>query len=347
MASPRLDYVDTMRGLMILMVVYFHAICCVNTNTGWHYSLFAGILQYIRMPLFFLITGFFAYGVYDVHLFKKRFNNRFRKQFIPTVFFFFIVAWLRKSNLSDVIVDDIKLAYWFTYSLFQVWLLYAIIALCFSYSKIQKKHELLVIILLTIVLFPFKTILYSCFPDVFDTNISKILSLSKTLEFSPYFFVGVILKMIFDRLIFFCDASKLTSSGGKTLILILLCAFIYSTRLWHPFWHPLLNRVSELLGIMVTILIFSKTQSFWSSKNKIAQYLRYLGKNTLPIYLISGIIFLAFEKAHLLDWMADYINVFIIEFPVTIIIAIFISHCCLYVDSFIKRIKKVHQLIFG
>jgi len=94
-------------------------------------------------------------------------------------------------------------------------------------------------------------------------------------------------------------------------------------------------------------MFFVKTQSFWSGANQIAQYFRYLGKNTLPIYLISNIILFAFEKLRLLDWMDNYVNVFYIEFPVTLIIASFVSQGCLFIHSSLKRIEWAHNLIFG
>jgi len=221
MASERLEYIDSLRGLMILLVVYFHVICCVNTNTGWHYSQFAGILQYIRMPLFFLITGFFAYGVYDRHLFQKRFHNRVRKQLLPTIIFFLVVAALRKSNLYYVIVDDLKLSYWFTYSLFQIWLLYAVIAYYFNNLKIRKETEQLSIILLALIMFLFNPILDIYFPEILNLNISKVLSLSKTLAFSPYFFCGVILKMNYVRMEHFikkeCQSIRVFGAWGGVI----------------------------------------------------------------------------------------------------------------------------------
>ena len=78
-----LNYIDALRGLTMLLVVYGHFIYFSLQSTA-ESSIFV-IFQIIRMPLFFCISGFFAYGCYDKILFKKRLKNRLCSQLWPTV----------------------------------------------------------------------------------------------------------------------------------------------------------------------------------------------------------------------------------------------------------------------
>ena len=54
----RLDFIDGLRGVTMILVVYWHVlVMSLNVTT---YT--AMTLQLFRMPLFFFISGFFAYS---------------------------------------------------------------------------------------------------------------------------------------------------------------------------------------------------------------------------------------------------------------------------------------------
>lgn len=55
--KERIGYVDAMRGLAMLMVVVGH--CCIG-SFGNHPIFDIYVNQAVQIPLFFLISGFFA-----------------------------------------------------------------------------------------------------------------------------------------------------------------------------------------------------------------------------------------------------------------------------------------------
>lgn len=77
MASKRIDYIDYMKGLSIIWVVWYH------TVHPWFVDFS------FRIPLFFLVSGIF-FKVIDIQIFaKKKFN-----QLVIPFFFFYAVYFV-------------------------------------------------------------------------------------------------------------------------------------------------------------------------------------------------------------------------------------------------------------
>lgn len=135
--KPRLEWVDTAKGICILLVIIFH-------TTGYIMSDYPQIncmLRAIRMPLYFTIAGLFVSVKSDVLFIKKKVN----RLIIPYCFFLLI------GNITDYIYhlffgEDFKyfsplyFAYtedpdweflnfpvWFLVSLFDVYIIFIII----------------------------------------------------------------------------------------------------------------------------------------------------------------------------------------------------------------------------
>lgn len=66
--TKRLDYIDYTKGFGILLVILGHIYDTSNPIKIWLYS--------FHMPLFFIISGFFAKNIKFKVLFKKIFDNK-------------------------------------------------------------------------------------------------------------------------------------------------------------------------------------------------------------------------------------------------------------------------------
>lgn len=87
--KERYDYIDVLRGFTMLMVIYGHfvlKIAQINGEEILRIGILCGkIMTRIRMPMFFFVSGFFAYAIYDIYLFRKRITNRIKQQLWPTI----------------------------------------------------------------------------------------------------------------------------------------------------------------------------------------------------------------------------------------------------------------------
>ena len=89
--KERLEYIDAMRGFTMLLVVLGHVVVAptlpiVKPDTFSMTYLFL----LFRMPLFFTISGYFAYKLYDWNWneYGSALLKKARVQLIPTAFFY-------------------------------------------------------------------------------------------------------------------------------------------------------------------------------------------------------------------------------------------------------------------
>ena len=80
------------------------------------------------MPLLFWLSGFLAHTVFTKEVFNKKIKNRFLGQLIPTIVIIAIYDfWFGDYYISDYLTS-LKGGYWFTFVLFMLFSIYAIIA---------------------------------------------------------------------------------------------------------------------------------------------------------------------------------------------------------------------------
>ena len=102
MVSIRYHYMDNLRALAMMLGVFFHAsICyCPIINEAWItysaessfvLSFIAWFSHLFRMPLFFLIAGFFAYYLINKRGIKGFIKNRSTRILLPFVIFLPII----------------------------------------------------------------------------------------------------------------------------------------------------------------------------------------------------------------------------------------------------------------
>ncbi|MDE5839781.1 MAG: acyltransferase family protein, partial [Muribaculaceae bacterium] len=130
--DSRLRYIDAMRGLAILLVVFSHV-----TNayvkfpiTNASFSSVYYMMTMFRMPLFFFVSGFFAFRIAEKWTFptvKRVMTKKFQAQIVGLAVFSFIYGVCIKNwNFKFLWTTN---PYWFTISLFEMFVIYLAVAL--------------------------------------------------------------------------------------------------------------------------------------------------------------------------------------------------------------------------
>lgn len=93
--TKHIDYIDAMRGVAMLLVVYYHII----NGALFIDSEFCNFCVRFRMPLFFFISGFLSYTtIFTADLLKKEgviidfLDNYFQQLFFVSFIFLFQVT---------------------------------------------------------------------------------------------------------------------------------------------------------------------------------------------------------------------------------------------------------------
>ena len=124
--TKRIEYIDTMRGYTMILVVMAHVIeFSYNGIEGFTWGAFFALFQ---MPLFFFISGFIMFKASSEWSNEETWDfitKKFKIQIIPTIVFLSIFLYLFNLDFSDAVDDKYKAGYWFTPILFVYFFIYS------------------------------------------------------------------------------------------------------------------------------------------------------------------------------------------------------------------------------
>ncbi len=287
--TNRIEFIDLAKGICILLVVVSH--CHINIP----------FLQYIRMPLYFILSGLF-FKQYDGFI---NFTIRKTNKILIPFLFFYIVSFLLYTIIShfapDIRINSavekfyfldplysrlcINSPLWFLLSLFLVNLMYYVI---FIFTKNKLAHAV------------FVTILAICAYLCKSAEIFLPLYLEKSLYYIPFFFAGYYLKNT-DILI----ENPLTEKRNLIIGIVTLGIFFVLALLpLKEELHTIRFYFTALSGVIALLLILKKIKklpfisffgrysiiilctSFW-----IYQPLLFITSKLSGIYTIGGVRF--------------------------------------------------------
>ena len=276
--SKRIVFIDALRGFTMFLVVYNHIagkVFFIQDDIGQ-------VCRIFRMPLFFFISGFLAYAIYNRELMQKRFKNRLLYQLLPTIatclIYTFFTTIARDTDLHSLLHDVYKNGYWFTWVAFQFFAIYMI---CVGILKITRASKTAETLLFTAILLAAQPLTSLCFRNgVLTSSIGETMSLQFVLQYLPYFFLGLLMKMhldVFNKII-----------SGKWAMSFALAAFVILYAIGHD--NPYLQIAHSILGVLILFRFFQYYQHIFSAGTMTGRVLSTVGKYTLEIYLIHYFI---------------------------------------------------------
>lgn len=322
----RIDYIDEIRGVAILLVVMGHIIQFNGIKTS--NPVFEFIYSF-HMPLFFAISGYITQKVTNITN-AKQYILFLKKKFIALIIplftwslivnkFFLKEEWntLNWSDIQDVLISP---GLWFLQVLFVILCFYGIFNWISSNAKINPIINFLISIIPIILLS-----LLMVYFDLMEINL---------IMFSCAFYLGVILSL-------YNFIEKLFT---KTIIYaITIVAFlILSTH-----WTYNGNYIDDILKITISTTAFIVLLNLFTRielPNRIKHSLQLFGKYSLAIYVIQ--FYLCRFSSKQIEINENIINP-IILFIITIIIAIPICYICVAIAKMIETNKLLNFLMLG
>ncbi|MCW7459686.1 acyltransferase family protein [Leptospira bandrabouensis] len=364
----RLVYLDNLRSFALLLGIVFHAAIVYATEIKYAIqdetrsevlSYFCYWIHSYRMPMFYMISGFFSAMVWTKKGSSFYLEARFKRVLVPTIFgliFFAPIQYYLTERIKNPNLEVLTfLEYFFTKEQFQhshIWflvdlfcfsILYSLIPKSFFTAKIWNRIHKGLIQYLLLVSFCFLFVLF------FHTQISKgesyfgIYKLTFVFQFS-FFIAGV-----------FCFHWKSilvpkTNSFLKTLTIFVWAIFVYlvfkDLEIDDPLWinfqyvnvwirslHILLWVISPFLWTSFLIIIF---QSFGNKDGKLGVYLI---EASLPIYLVHHPISLLYAY-----WVREMEWGIWVKFLSHVIVVLGVSF---FLYEFLIRKRKPLRFLFG
>lgn len=353
--KPRMEWIDAMRGMTMILVVMYHTNLQGFSETV-KLSSSMPLLVLIRMPLFFFISGFLSYKAnadWSYGGFIHMMGKKIRIQIIPTIVFFFaFVAITCPSTFCDSLVSNFhsptKGGYWFTLVLLYMFIIYYV----FEYLEQKLKHKTCIPILL---LWVVSLLLYeSCYLPkefywaygadkaqqhgwLYDSSIFQLML------FFHFFVFGNIIHRYWNKI------EKVYDSHGFILAIIIIAFFSAGDYLkFHILkgaWANLSQTLARYSLLTLVFLAFRYYQSSFSKDTWIGRKLQYVGTRTLDIYLIH--FFFLPNLPQIGQYFNENRHNFVIDTTVSFVVAVIVIWFCLIVSNTLRMSPFLKKYLFG
>jgi len=323
-AQTRNIYADLLKGSLIFLVVFGHVIQyggyphSLSYRGDWLWSL----IYMFHMPLFIGITGYFTAFSIAKYSIKDYLTQRFRLLLVPLLIWSAITAvlvWIfgadLQGNFSFLLISKIRTGYWFVWAI----ILFSLLISVMHYLKLDKTIILILLsfsILLPITFFP--------------------LSIIK--DMTPFFVAGY----LFPRFKYKQEVYNFLIK--YTWLFILLSAGYYflltaDSLKFNPVIVSVI-RLSSKFVLSITFMLIVYWVYKYSTTSKLLLFISKVGKETLGIYLIQGVIFTVFEACCSL-FIPRHLHL------ISILLALVLTVSIFFLTQWIARNESLGSLLLG
>lgn len=341
--SHRIEYLDALRGVTMILVVYSHILFhCFNFDYTAVPS-FNSFFSIIRMPIFFFISGFIMYKgnlCYNFRFVKSFLYKKFKVQIISTLVFMLAFSIIFHESIVEMLFSPTKGGFWFTITLFAYFLLYFILRGILNCVHECKKrggewirYGVVVVYALAIELLTYNEVTSKL---GINAEIVDFLGLAQ-LRFFKYFLFGVFIKKYYDKFISFTN-----NNWGIPLVFMSFIILIFLYYFGVGFG---IAKIIPFLAIMIVLTYFRKNEKSLSKENPIGKILQYIGTRTLDIYLLHVFI-LPVNLSFIGDFLVKYNNP-LIELFLALLVSLLVIGMCLLISSFLRINPIMANFLFG
>lgn len=271
MATKRIEYIDAMRGFTMILVVYSHIchFCLGDSLLGYNGTFFL-----FRLPCFFMLSGWLFEPV-ATRPFATIARKKFMVQIVPTFIFLFLLA---PPPLFFHQLGALKGGYWFTFVLFEFFILYMLIV---RMGSKWRPWGALTVALTSFVYARYYNSIQMSATGSLALVVNGLGFLSVALwRFFLFFCVGAWMRRHFEAFI------RWTSK--PTVIVAIAVAFfaIASTpHIDHMGFEMFRFYAGGVTGMWLVFTCFRLSGS-WLQKIRLSKPLQYVGTRTLDVYLL-------------------------------------------------------------
>jgi len=326
MAKQRVEYIDAMRGFTMILVVYSH-ICSMCLGDKW--MGYNDVFFLFRLPCFFFISGW-LFNSLDRPA-SEIIRRKFMVQIVPTVIFLLLLA---PPPLFFSRLGATKGGYWFTFALFEFFLLNLFSERCL------KRWSGAFALALSFAAFCYDIYYNRCFKEMgLLTDVLGFLSFI-TWRYYLFFFIGTWVRRRFDAFV------RLTSKPLVVVLTILgFAALALMPHTDHALREYFVFAVGGILGLSMVFTFFHTFARYFTRERFLGRSLIYIGTRTLDIYLLHYFLlprFLLFFGERLRAYHFPSL-----ELVVGLALALVVLALCLLVSSVIRLNPFLAKYLFG
>lgn len=338
-APGRIGYIDAMRGFTMVLVVFFHALLFMHPDAA-DSSPVSSVLMSFRMPLFFFVSGFFAYRAADRWTSEVTADimvRKIRAQILCATVFFMLYQYVWGLDPWAFVHTGYNY-FWFTIGLFQMFALYVALNLVSRLTRRDITVPALVALSAAAALSGLVT---------FGPGVGQVLAWHKVVQYFPYFAAGILARRYRAAV-----AQLLDDDRFRTCVILLFvsgCFWFYHDSYSEPASLPqyLLQGLTHRMAGLFTVLIFFHSRASWfEGGGRMARALRFTGTRTLDVYMTHMFFIPHLAGLHLLgDLQLPSMSVFKLGFALSVAVAI--VALCLLCGAVLRSSHFLSVWLFG
>ncbi len=292
----RLHYFDALRGLAIILVVLGHVV--LNMGIGDVYdNVLTSIIYSFHLPLFFFISGYFAYSdsvKWNYICVLKTLKGKVQALVISSVVFYALLAFIYDSNIFSWIESGFG-GYWFTIVLFQIFLVYLCLSLI---AKCLHRAYLVDIGMISGSAISLGVLIF--FRG--DSQLWNVLCMENFCKYFQFFTLGILCRKYQDWFISLLTKDYFISGS---IIAFVVCLVLYYHAGFKESGGVLYQAVHDIFvryaGLLVVVGFFFSKRQYFAEDNKTSNLLQFIGRRTLDIYMLHYFFLtdLSFFKSYL------------------------------------------------
>ena len=337
----RIGYIDALRGMAMILVVYFHI---AAYGFGSYELGYNDIIERFRMPTFFFISGWLFYKVgriWNRQAIICIIRKKFMVQIIPTALF--MLLYLLMFNLLDISsFGSDKKGYWFTFVLFEFFVIY-ILAESILNRQDSSKGEMRVLALILIL--SVCAFYYAKYYTRYAVELGVWKDILGFFSFVKirhiiFFWLGTFVRRHFEQFI------QLTNNRYVTALLIALftAIIIWPTVLSINGIEYIVYLIAGVSGTIICFTFFRIHAQHFSQKTWYGRRLQLIGRRTLDIYLIHYFV-LPYDLVRPEVWLQYHNNTLFV--PIALILAIWVVIISLLISSILRVSPLLAKYLFG
>lgn len=337
----RIGYIDALRGLAMILVVYFHI---AAYGFGSYELGYNDIIERFRMPTFFFISGWLFYKagrIWNRQAITSMIRKKFMVQIVPTVVF--MLLYLLMFNLLDISsFGSDKKGYWFTFVLFEFFVIYILTEALLNRQNSSKGEMRVLALMLILSIGAFYYAKYYTRYAVELKAWKDILGFFSFVKIRHiiFFWMGTFVRRHFDQFI------RLTNNR---YVLALLIALFTAIIVWPVVLsinglEYIAYLVAGVSGTIICFTFFRIHDQHFSQETWYGRGLQLIGRRTLDVYLIHYFV-LPYDLVRPEVWHQYHNNTLFV--PMALILALWVVIISLLISSILRVSPLLAKYLFG
>lgn len=338
--TNRIEFIDALRGVTMILVVYHHIAFWSLDNRDIAYN---DIFIRFRMPIFFFISGWVFYKANRLW-YKDTICSILKKKFMVQIipFLFFMLLYMYLFNGPEYMTSfESKYGFWFTFSLFEFFVIYIGIEALLNKRQTNKGEYLVMIIMLAL---SFTAYYYEQIKYTTDLGIWRpvltCLSYSK-MKNIIFFWLGTYIKKNYSSFIRITDNQYVIAICISIFFAFIICPITIA--------NYTLEYISYLFsgvtGIIIIFTFFRKNEKHLSKDKRIGSVLQYIGKRTLDIYLLHYFI-IPYHLDSISAWLTQN-SYKSIDMLIILVFSLWILSLSILISNIIRLSPFLGHYLFG